>query len=154
MKEDCFAIVLAAGEGKRMKSTLPKVMHSAAGKPLAAWVAGAAIEATGQAPVFVIGNGADRVKEYFAGSVRYAVQEQQLGTGHAVMAAKEYLTGEGYVLVIAGDMPLLKGETLTKIVDTAVSEELGVCLLSAVVDNANGYGRVVRTDKGLRGDER
>lgn len=150
MKYDCSAIVLAAGEGKRMKSALPKVMHNAAGKPLAAWTAEAAIEATGQKPVLVIGNGADKVREYFGDNVTYAVQEQQLGTGHAVMAAKEHLGGEGYVLVTAGDMPLLKSETLSKIIDTAVSEGLGVCLLSAVLDNADGYGRIVRAGSGLR----
>lgn len=150
MKNDCFAIVLAAGEGKRMRSTLPKVMHNAAGEPLAAWTLKAAVRATGQTPVLVIGNGADKVKEYFGDSARYAVQEQQLGTGHAVMAAREYLGGGGYVLVAAGDMPLLKSETLSKIINTAVSEDLGVCLLSAMLDNANGYGRIVRTGTGLR----
>ncbi len=147
---DCFAIVLAAGEGKRMKSTLPKVMHNAAGKPIAAWIIEAAAEATGQKPVLVTGNGAEIVKEYFGDNVRYAVQKEQLGTGHAVMAAKEYLGGEGYVLVAAGDMPLLRSETLSKIIEAAVSEELGVCLLSAVLDNASGYGRIVRTGTGLR----
>ncbi len=150
MKKDCFTIVLAAGEGKRMKSSLPKVMHGAAGKPLAAWTIDAAAEATGQKPVLVIGAGADTVKEYFGESVAYAVQERQLGSGHAVMAAKEHLGGDGYALVIAGDMPLLKSETLSRIINTAEKEELGVCLLSAVLDNADGYGRIVSSEKGLR----
>ena len=147
---DCNAIILAAGEGKRMKSKTPKVLHAAAGKPLAAWVVDAAREATGQTPVIVIGNGAKQVKEYFGGSVSYAVQLKQLGTGHAVMCAKDYLKGDGYVLIIAGDMPLLRAETLRTIIDTAKAQDLGLCLLSAVVEDPKGYGRIVRGESTLR----
>lgn len=150
MKTECFAVILAAGEGKRMKSATPKVLHSAAGMPIAAWVAQAAQEVTGGKPVLVIGNGAEKVKEYFGDSVRYALQEKQLGTVHAVMAAGEYLTGDGYVFVIAGDMPLLRPETLSMIRKTAESENLGVCVLSAVMENPYGYGRIIRSGKGLR----
>lgn len=150
MKNDCFAVVLAAGEGKRMKSNLPKVMHAAAGKPIAAWAVDAATEATGQKPVLVIGNGADKVKEYFGESVRYALQEQQLGTGHAVMCAREYINGDGYVLVAAGDMPLLTSGSLSNIIETAAKEQLGVCVLTAIADNPSGYGRIVRGENKLR----
>lgn len=146
---DCIALIMAAGEGKRMKSKLPKVMHTAAGKPLAEWVAQAAREATGQEPVLIIGNGAEQVKEYFGDAVSYALQAEQLGTGHAVMCAKEHLKG-GFVLVLAGDMPLLRAETLKMLVDEAVGEDLGVCVLSAIVGNAEGYGRIVREDDVLR----
>lgn len=133
-----------------MKSKTPKVLHSAAGKPLAAWVVDAAREATGQKPAVVIGNGAEQVKEYFGDSVSYAVQPEQLGTGHAVMCAKEYLKGDGYALVVAGDMPLLRAETLRKIIDAAQSQDLGLCLLSAVVEDPAGYGRIVRGENTLR----
>jgi bifunctional UDP-N-acetylglucosamine pyrophosphorylase/glucosamine-1-phosphate N-acetyltransferase len=150
MVSNCNAIILAAGEGKRMKSKTPKVLHSAAGKPLAAWAVDAAREATGQKPVVVIGSGAEQVKEYFGDSVSYAVQPEQLGTGHAVMCAKEYLEGDGYALVVAGDMPLLRAETLRKIIDTAQSQDLGLCLLSAVVEDPTGYGRIVRGENTLR----
>lgn len=148
MDTDCCAVILAAGEGKRMKSKTPKVMHTAAGKPLAAWVADAVREATGCVPVLVVGNGAEQVKGYFGDSVYYALQAEQKGTGHAVMCAKDYLKGDGYALVVAGDMPLLRAETLMTIVGTAKAEKLGVCILSAVVEDAQGYGRIVREKNG------
>ncbi len=148
--EDCIAVILAAGEGKRMHSSLPKVMHRAAGRPLAQWVAKAAREATNAAPVLVVGVGAEQVRAYFDDEVRYAEQQEQRGTGHAVMAAQEFLAGDGYALCIAGDMPLLRAETLKRAVDTARAERLGVCLLSAVLPDPAGYGRVVRENGDIR----
>lgn len=148
MKTDCCAIVLAAGIGTRMKSKTPKVLHTAAGKPIAAWVTDAAREAAGQTPVVVVGNGAEQVKQYFGDSVSYALQDEQQGTGHAVMCAKEYLKGDGYALVVAGDMPLLRAETLRTIIDAARAEGLGLCLLTAIVEDARGYGRIVRGGNG------
>ncbi len=145
-----MAVILAAGEGKRMRSKTPKVLHDAAGKPVAKWVVDAAAEATGKSPVLVIGSGADKVKEYFGHSVSYALQKEQLGTGHAVMSAGDYIKGDGYVLVVAADMPLLRAETLSRIIDTAVTEKLGVCILSAIQQNADGYGRIIRSDNGIR----
>lgn len=150
MDIDCLPIILAAGEGKRMKSALPKVLHKAAGRPLAQWVTEAARAATGAKPVLVVGVGAEQIKEYFGESAAYAVQEKQLGTGHAVMAAKEYLTGDGYALVAAGDMPLLRTETLKEIVDTARENKLGVCVLSAMMDDPAGYGRIIREGGGIK----
>ncbi len=150
MNIDCMAVVLAAGEGKRMKSKTPKALHKVAGKTLTGWVADAAGEATGVQPVLVIGNGADAVREHFGDSVRYAVQEQQLGSGHAVMAAREFLTGNGYAIVVAGDMPLIKAETLRSIAQRAQEKQLGVCLLTAVIQDPTGYGRVLREGTGVR----
>ena len=150
MCKDCIAIILAAGEGKRMKSKTPKALHMAAGKPLAGWVVDAAREATGTVPVLVIGHGADQVREYFGDSVRYAVQEKQLGSGNAVMAAREYLDGEGYAIVAAGDMPLIRPQTLTAIAQRAMEKNLGACLLTATVDDPTGYGRVVHECGGVR----
>lgn len=150
MKNDCIAVILAAGEGKRMRSSLPKVLHRAAGRPLAQWVMEAASAATGAQPVLVIGVGAEQIQEFFGDSAAYAVQEKQLGTGHAVMAAKEYLKGDGYALVAAGDMPLLRAETLERVIDTARRGSLGVCVLSAVMPDPTGYGRIIREDGALR----
>ncbi|MDD5018403.1 MAG: bifunctional UDP-N-acetylglucosamine diphosphorylase/glucosamine-1-phosphate N-acetyltransferase GlmU [Eubacteriales bacterium] len=147
MKTDC--IILAAGQGTRMKSSRPKVLHNIAGKALAAWVVDAAKEVTGTPPVLVVGNDAQKVKEAFGDSVRYAVQAEQLGTGHAVVSAEEYLTGDGYVIVVAGDMPLIRAETLKKIAAKAAAEKLGACLLSAVVSDPFGYGRIVRSGGGV-----
>jgi bifunctional UDP-N-acetylglucosamine pyrophosphorylase/glucosamine-1-phosphate N-acetyltransferase len=143
-----IAVVLAAGEGKRMKSNTPKILHKAAGKALSEWVVDAAAEATGQTPVLVIGKNADAVKEYFGERVRYAVQSEPLGSGHAVMAAGEYLTGDGYVIVVAGDMPLIQAQTLSRLAQTAAKQGLGACLLTAAVDDATGYGRVIRGEDG------
>ena len=150
MNIDCVAIVLAAGEGKRMKPKSPKALHMAAGRPLTGWVVDAAGEATGAQPVLVIGNGADAVREYFGDTVRYAVQERQLGSGHAVMAARSSLTGDGYAIVVAGDMPLIRAETLRRIARRAQEKALGACLLTAVVDDPTGYGRVLREGAGVR----
>ena len=147
MKIDC--IILAAGQGTRMKSDVPKVLHNAAGKPLAAWVIDAAKEVAGSLPVLVVGNDAQKVKEAFGQSVRYAVQTEQLGTGHAVMAAEEYLTGDGYVIVVAGDMPLIRTQTLAAISERAAEEKLGACLLSAAVSDPYGYGRIIRGSSGV-----
>ena len=150
MNIDCLAVVLAAGEGKRMKSKTPKALHKAAGKALTGWVVDAAKEATGTEPVLVIGSGADAVREYFGDSVRYAMQEQQLGSGHAVMAAREFLAGDGYAIVVAGDMPLIKAETLRSIAQRTQEKALGVCLLTAVIPDPRGYGRVIREGAGVR----
>ena len=144
MIKDCAAIILAAGEGKRMRSSLPKVMHCAAGRPLAQWVTEATKEATGKKPVLVIGVGAQQIRDYFGEEAEYALQREQLGTGHAVMAAKEYLKGDGYVLVAAGDMPLLRAQTLKRMIDTTQQNNLGVCVLSAVLPDPTGYGRIIR----------
>jgi bifunctional UDP-N-acetylglucosamine pyrophosphorylase/glucosamine-1-phosphate N-acetyltransferase len=150
MNTDCVAIVLAAGEGKRMKSKLPKALHDIAGKPLTGWVVDAARDATGAQPVLVIGSGSDMVKQAFGDSVRYAVQHEQLGSGHAVMAAREFLQGDGYALIVAGDMPLIRAQTLESIARRAAQKTLGACLLTAVVDDPAGYGRVIREGKGVR----
>jgi len=138
-------VLLAAGKGTRMKSDIPKVLHQAAGKALGEWVAEAALQAAGARPVLVVGAGADAVRKHFGDSVDYAVQEPQLGSGHAVMAAREYLRGDGYALIVAGDMPLLRAQTLKRLVKKAIGEKLGACLLSATVDDASGYGRIIRS---------
>lgn len=149
MKTDCIAIVLAAGEGKRMKSKTKKVLQRVAGKALCEWTVDAARQATGKNPVLVVGNDADDVREYFGDRTAYAVQTEQLGTGHAVMAADAHLGNDGYVIVIAGDMPLTRPESLKTIYAKAQSDKLGVCMLSAVVDDPAGYGRIVRGENGV-----
>jgi bifunctional UDP-N-acetylglucosamine pyrophosphorylase/glucosamine-1-phosphate N-acetyltransferase len=150
MNTDCVAVILAAGEGKRMKSSLPKVLHAAAGRTLIGWVLEAVRGATDTRPVLVIGAGAERIREAVGDGADYAVQERQLGTGHAVMAAREYLAGEGYALVTAGDMPLLRAETLKRLVDTAREKALGVCVLSAELNDPSGYGRIIRENGCLK----
>ena len=149
MKTDCIAVVLAAGQGTRMKSKTPKVLHEAAGKPLAEWVVNAAEEVTGSLPVIVTSKDDAPIRAAFGDRVRYAVQSEQLGTGHAVMAARDFLAGDGYVLVIAGDMPLIRAETLSLIAQTAMEDGLGACLLSAELPDPSGYGRIVCDESGV-----
>lgn len=149
MKKDCVAIILAAGEGKRMKSPLPKTLHRLAGKALCEWVIDSAAQATERKPVLVIGADTEKFTSSFADRVLYAVQQKPMGSGHAVMAAKEYLTGDGYAIVVAGDMPLIRIETLKTLAQKAMGEKLGACLLSTVAENPSGYGRILRNDNGV-----
>lgn len=143
-----IAIVLAAGEGKRMKSNTPKILHKAAGKALCEWVVDAAAEATGETPVLVVGKAADTVKDYFGARVHYALQSEPLGSGHAVMSASDYLEGDGYVIIVAGDMPLIRSETLKRLAEVTASRGLGASLLTATVGDATGYGRILRGENG------
>lgn len=141
------AIILAAGYGKRMKSNLPKVLHRVLGKPLVAWVMEAVQPLLDQPPVLVIGYGRELVRAAFGDKVRYAVQEEQLGTGHAVLMAREYLERmQGYVLVLAGDMPLLRTKTLRSLAKAALGKAGAV--LTCLLEDPTGYGRVLRDENG------
>lgn len=139
-------IILAAGEGKRMKSPLPKVLHKICDRELVRYALEAAAIGE-QKPVVVVGCGAHEVKKALGDEATYALQEKQLGTGHAVMMAREYLMGD-YALVLAGDMPLLRRETLEALCQRAMSEQLAACLLSTVADDPTGYGRILRDEAG------
>jgi bifunctional UDP-N-acetylglucosamine pyrophosphorylase/glucosamine-1-phosphate N-acetyltransferase len=141
------AVILAAGKGTRMKSGLVKVLHPAAGRPMISWAVDAA-RAAGAAPlVLVVGHQADAVRTAFpdAADIRCAMQEEQLGTGHAVACARDELAGfSGTVVILCGDTPLLQSETLRGLI--AFHRENGATLtvLTAVLDDPHGYGRVVR----------
>lgn len=111
--EDVIALVLAAGKGTRMRSTLPKVLHKAGGMPMVGQVLRAVKGAGTKREIVVIGFGAAAVKEYLNGAAETVIQEEQLGTGHAVLQAEGLLTGEkGILLVTCGDTPLVTTETL------------------------------------------
>lgn len=146
------AIVLAAGEGTRMKSSRPKVVHEVLGKSMVQWVVDAARTAGVDRCVVVVGNGAEQVEALFAGDadVECVLQEQRLGTGHAVRAALEKTQVEdGQVLVLCGDTPLLRAETLKSLVDASMSpaHEAGA-LLTMTYDDPTGYGRVMVAEDG------
>lgn len=142
------AIILAAGRGKRMESQLPKVLHEAAGKPLVSWVVDAVVPLLDQKPILVVGYGQEQVRAYFGDTVGYAVQEEQRGTGHAVLQAREYLAAmEGYVYVLAGDMPLLATATLRALGQRAQGR--AGALLCALLEDPTGYGRVLKDEQGL-----
>jgi bifunctional UDP-N-acetylglucosamine pyrophosphorylase / glucosamine-1-phosphate N-acetyltransferase len=145
------AVILAAGKGTRMKSGLVKVLHPVAGRPMIDWVVDAA-RAAGAAPsVLVIGHQADAVRAVFRGDadIRCALQAEQLGTGHAVACAREQLAGfSGTVLIMCGDTPLLRGETLQGLIAFHQENRAALTVLTAVMDNPSGYGRVVRDADG------
>ncbi len=125
------AVVLAAGQGTRMKSALPKVLHPVAGKPMIWHVLQAVSQATTRKPVVVIGHGSQAVEEFLAGAAETVVQDPQLGTGHAVMQAEPLARGKtDLVLVCYADMPLLRGETLAALVETQAAAGGAMSLLT------------------------
>lgn len=149
MGNKCAAVVLAAGEGTRMKSKTPKVLHEIAGVPMLGWVLRAARGADLEKCIVVCGNGSDLLKERMGDSVLFAQQEQRLGSGHAVMCASHLLQGfDGYTLIIAGDMPLLTQETVAAMVDAAAAGNYACTMLMAELDNPYGYGRILRNEFG------
>ena len=145
------AVVLAAGEGTRMRSTLPKVLHPVAGRSMLAWVLEAVMETKPERTLVVVGHGADEVVRSLPDGVEHCVQKERLGTGHAASVALEHLgdliAGTG-VLVLPGDTPLIDGSTLTGLLDAHQQEGAAVSLLSTVVDDPTGYGRIIRNDGG------
>ena len=145
------AVILAAGEGKRMKSSLVKVLHPLAGRVMIRYVVDA-VRATGaERIVCVVGHQHDRVRDALDGDdVTWAHQEEPLGTGHALLAAAPALEDfEGDVLVCCGDTPLLTADTLMAVVETHRADGTLATVLAAVLEDATGYGRVV-TDAGDR----
>jgi bifunctional UDP-N-acetylglucosamine pyrophosphorylase/glucosamine-1-phosphate N-acetyltransferase len=149
--ESLASVVLAAGKGTRMKSGLIKVLHPIAGLPMIAWPVAAAREAGSDPIVLVIGHQANAVQGVFRGStdIRCAMQEEQLGTGHAVACALEALAGfRGTVLILCGDTPLLRAKTLKKMFTYHRDNQATVTVLTALMDDPYGYGRVVRDDSG------
>ena len=143
--ESCLSLIMAAGEGTRMNSKRPKVLHAVAGKAMIDRVLDVCPQ--GPKPVVIVGHGRQAVEEHVGSRARFVVQEEQKGTGHAVMMAREYLTQhEGLVLVLAGDMPLLTRETIDALVQQAQGKK--AALLSSVAADPTGYGRILRDATG------
>jgi bifunctional UDP-N-acetylglucosamine pyrophosphorylase / glucosamine-1-phosphate N-acetyltransferase len=142
-------IILAAGEGTRMKSRYAKVAHPLAGKPLIRYVVEAAKALEPERIVVVVGHDAERVKTVVGGDVDFVEQREQRGTGHAVMRAKEIFAGyQGDLLILSGDVPLITAETLRKLLETHRNAAAACTLLSAVVKDPSGYGRIIRRANG------
>lgn len=142
------AILLAAGQGTRMKSALPKVLHPVAGKPMIAHALQAIQKSTTEKPVVVIGHGADEVKKYLSDSAQTVLQQPQLGTGHAVMQAEALLKGKTDLVVVCyADMPLLRGETLQKLVETQKNNTGPISMLTVISNDPRGFGRIIRNEK-------
>jgi len=151
------AVILAAGKGTRMQSDLPKVMHPVMGRPMVHWVVDAARAAGATKVVLVIGHGADLVRDYFAGvkelagQVEFALQEKQLGTGHAVMMAKPNLEAGASgtdAFVLCGDGPLIRPETLATLLDLHRRDQAAATLATSLIADPKGYGRIVRDAAG------
>src|SRR3954468_5597112 len=139
-------IVLAAGQGKRMRSRLPKVLHALGGRPLLAHVLDAARALGARNTVVVHGHGAEQVKGAFAEEkIQWVLQAEQLGTGHAVQQALPCIGGDGEVLILYGDVPLIRPASLQRLVGAAGD---GLALMTAELDDPRGYGRVVRNGSG------
>jgi bifunctional UDP-N-acetylglucosamine pyrophosphorylase/glucosamine-1-phosphate N-acetyltransferase len=141
-------VILAAGQGKRMHSDLPKVLQPLAGRPLLAHVLAAARALEPAAIHVVYGHGGDAVKAAFAGQsdLKWVLQSQQLGTGHAVLQALPSIPDDHQVVVALGDVPLVSTRTLQRLVKDSADGDLA--LLTAVVDDPTGYGRVIRDERG------
>lgn len=142
-------VVLAAGEGTRMRSATPKVLHDICGRSLVGHVLAASRELEPERLVVVVGHAREQVTEHLAAidpQTRTAVQHEQNGTGHAVRMGLEELGGAvgGTVIVVCGDTPLLTGQTLRELADAHAAEGNAVTVLTAVVPDATGYGRIVR----------
>jgi len=147
MSTHLTVVVLAAGQGTRMKSDLPKVLHPIGARPMLAHVIDSAQSLSPDAIHVVYGHGGERVKEQLSGlPVSWILQSQQLGTGHAVSQAMEEIADSQIVLVLYGDVPLISPATLSRLVDAAKDSRLG--LLTAELDDPTGYGRIVRDSAG------
>lgn len=145
-----YAIILAAGQGTRMKSKLYKVLHPVCGKPMVQHVIDQVNQLQIEDIVTVIGHGAEKVQEQLGDSCKYALQEQQLGTAHAVMQAESVLSAKsGTTLVICGDTPLIKAETMKELIALHEQRQAKATILTAYADNPAGYGRVLRGEGGL-----
>lgn len=143
------AVILAAGQGTRMHSDLPKVLHPLLGRPMVSYALDAASKATGTRPVLVVGRDAGPVRQVVGDRADFVVQENQLGTGHAVLQAEQLLDGQAdQILVITADMPLLTAETLRRLVEAQQSFSGPFTMLTALSPDPRGFGRVVRDSEG------
>ena len=144
-----YAIILAAGKGTRMKSDLPKVLHKVSGITMLEHVLRSVSDLEPEKSVTVIGHKAELVREVLADRSEFVLQTEQLGTGHAVMMAEEKLAGlEGQALVIAGDTPLITGDSLKSLVEFHVNHKNIATILTATAEEPFGYGRIIRNQNG------
>ncbi|MGP9498224.1 MULTISPECIES: bifunctional UDP-N-acetylglucosamine diphosphorylase/glucosamine-1-phosphate N-acetyltransferase GlmU [unclassified Halomonas] len=146
MQKVLDVVILAAGKGTRMRSHMPKVLHSLAGKPMVSHVLETAASLSPARTQVVIGHGAEQLRHALADeNVTFAVQEEQKGTGHAAAQALNEL-GDGIVLILYGDVPLIQSETLTALLAHVNEQQMG--LLTVTLDDPTGYGRIVRNAAG------
>ncbi len=147
--ENVTALILAAGKGTRMKSKLPKVLHQVGGKAMVQRVLETATSVGMEQAVVIVGFGGEAVQEHLAGQATFVVQEEQNGTGHAVKQAKSVL-GEykGSIVVLCGDTPLIKGETIESLLAEHAKTGAVATVLTAHMEDPTGYGRIIRNEAG------
>ena len=146
---DLVTVILAAGKGTRMKSKLPKVLHKVAGKSMLQHVLDAAKKAGAKRNVVVVGFGGEQVKTAIGNEAEFVVQEEQLGTGHAVKQTAPLLASEnGTVMVLCGDTPLVNADLITKLYEGHKSAGAKATVLTAIMPDSTGYGRIIRTAAG------
>ena len=146
---DLVTVILAAGKGTRMKSKLPKVLHKAGGKSMVQHVIDAAKAAGSSRTAVITGFGSEAVRAAIGEQAECVEQKEQLGTGHAVLQAKPLLQDEkGTIMVLCGDTPLLTGDLLKKLYDAHVAARAKATVLTAIMPDATGYGRIVRAADG------
>ena len=147
--EQLKAVILAAGKGTRMKSDLPKVVHTIEGKCLVDYAIEAAQGAGATDICLVLGYKYEVVHEKIEHKdVKFVLQEQQLGTGHAVLCAKDFLGDDGQTMILFGDTPLITAETLSHLKKYHIQNKNTVTVLSAMIDDPTGYGRIIRDADG------
>lgn len=141
-------IILAAGKGTRMKSGKAKVLHKILGRPMVVYVVETAKRVTGNNVILVVGNQADKIREIVSekenDELIYAVQKDQLGTGHAVLCALPYVPEHiEDVVILCGDVPLLSSDTVIRLIDDHIKAKRDISLLAVEIDNPTGYGRLI-----------
>lgn len=142
------ALIMAAGQGTRMKSNHPKVLHQIFHKPLVVYSMKAAKYAGAKEICLIVGHMAEKVQETIGELATYALQKEQLGTGHAVMQAIDFIEDDAQILILSGDTPLITGETIEKLCTFHENKGNTITVLSAIVDDATGYGRIIRDTEG------
>src|SRR5262245_17504059 len=145
---DVHVVILAAGKGTRMKSVRPKVLHRVAGTPMIDYVLATAAQLAPRSVTVVVGHQADVLRAALSGHsrIKFVVQEPQLGTGHALLSTRDTLSGaRGSLVLLSGDVPSLSVKSLKALVNHHVATQAAATVMTAVVGNPGGYGRIVRT---------
>lgn len=139
-------VILAAGQGSRMKSNLPKVLHKIAGKPMLQHVVDTVTQLDAEGIHIIVGHGAEKVKQTIIGDINWCYQTEQLGTGHAVAQALPSIPENSKVVVLYGDVPLIEKDTLVSMLEGV--DEQNIALLTVKLENPSGYGRIIRNFEG------
>jgi len=145
------AVILAAGKGERMKSDLPKVLHKLGGKPMVEYVINTAKKAGVERIILVVGHKWEQAQNSLKHlKVEFVIQKEQLGTGHAVLQTQKLLSDfEGDVLILCGDVPLLRLDTLKKLLKEHRRKKVAATVLTAILEDPSGYGRIIRDQRGM-----